>query len=156
MKNMKPNVREIKRGDYQGVRIVDELTQRQYLGLQWDRFSESEKETHLKSRLSEFEINLNTGYCFVAVINKKVVGFIFAHETLPFRGKLYIRHIAIHPNYQGQGIGFLLYKKLIEKAKQTQITEIAALINTDNPRSIKLHEKVGFTLKDRKEARLKW
>lgn len=152
---MKPNVREMKQEDYRGVRVVDELTQRQYLGLRWDRLSESEKETHLKSRLSEFVFNLNTGYCFVAVINKKVIGFVFAHETLPFRGKLYIRHIAVHPDYQGQGIGLLLYKKLIEKAKRTQITEIAALINTDNPQSIKLHEKAGFILKDRTEAILK-
>lgn len=145
----------MKQEDYRGVRLVDELTQRQYLGLRWDRFSESEKESHLKSRLSEFEANLNTGYCFVAVINKKMIGFVFAHEMLPFRGKLYIRHIAVHPDYQGQGMGPLLYKKLIEKAKRTQITEIAALINIDNPQSIKLHEKAGFILKDRKEAILK-
>lgn len=152
---MKPNVREMKQEDYRGVRLVDERTQRQYLGSQWDRLSEGEKETHLKSRLSEFEVNLDTGYCFVALINKKVVGFVFANETRPFRGKLYIRHIAVHPDYQGQGIGLLLYKKLIKKTKRTQIGEIVALINTDNPQSIKLHEKAGFILKDRKETILK-
>ena len=152
---MKPIVREMKQGDYRGVRAVDELTQKQYLGSRWNRLSESEKESHLKSRLSEFEINLNTGYCFVAMINKKVIGFVFAHEALPFRGKLYIRYIAVHPDYQEQGIGFLLYKKLIEKARRTKIIEIAALINTDNPPSIKFHEKAGFVLKDRKEATLK-
>lgn len=141
--------------DYQGVRAIDELTQRQYLGSRWNRLSESEKESHLKSRLSEFKINLDTGYSFIAVVNKKIIGFVFAHETLPFCGKLYIRHIAVHPDYQGQGIGFFLYRKLIEKAKRTQITEVAALINTDNPQSIKLHEKAGFALKDRKEAILR-
>lgn len=145
----------MKQEDFQAVRAIDELTQQQYLGSRWDRLSESERENYLKSRLSEFKVNLNTGYCFVAVINKKVIGFVFAHETLPFRGKLYIRHIAVHPDYQGQEIGHLLYIKLIDKAKQTQITEIAALINTDNPQSIKLHEKVGFVLKDRKEATLR-
>jgi L-amino acid N-acyltransferase YncA len=49
----------------------------------------------------------------------------------------------------------LLYKKLIEKAEQTGIKKITGLVNTDNPNSIKLFEKVGFKLNDRKEGVLR-
>ena len=145
-------VREMRNNDYNDVREVDEQTQRQYHGSRWDQFSEQEKEDHLKSRKSEFAINFKSGFCFVAERNRKIIGFIFAYETLPFRGKLHIHHIAITPEYQNQGIGIFLYKTLIEKAKKKHIKKIIARINLDNPASIRLHEKIGFHLKDRKEA----
>ena len=77
---------------------------------------------------------------------------MLAHETLPFHGKLYIRYIGVKPEIQGQGIGELLYKKLIEKAQQTSIKEVVGLVNNDNPHSIRLFEKAGFKLNDRKQA----
>lgn len=145
-------IRKLKLSDYSGVRQVDELTQCQYLGEKWEKFSLNEKERHLVSRKKEFEINVKTGYSLVATMNKKIVGFLLAHETLPFRGTLYIHHIAIEPNFQGKGVGVLLYKQLIKLAKLSKIKNITALINTDNPKSIKLHKKLGFKLQDRKEA----
>jgi L-amino acid N-acyltransferase YncA len=149
-------IREMGANDYIGVRSVDELTQKQYRGAAWDNLSEAEKDIHLKSRRSEFDLNLNTGYCFVGVADEEVVGFILAHETLPFRGGIYIRHIAVHPDYQSIGIGSKLYQALIGKAKATGIQKITALINLDNPNSIRLHEKMNFELIDRKQAFLKF
>ena len=149
---MNIKVRPMTVNDYEQVRDVDISTQRQYLGKKFDEMSEEEQNSHLVSRKSEFQINVDTGYCFVAENEKGVVGFVLAHETLPFRGKLYIRYIGIEPAVQGQGIGKLLYKKLIEDAKQANIKEIVGLVNLDNPNSIKLFGKVGFKLKDRKEA----
>jgi L-amino acid N-acyltransferase YncA len=63
-----------------------------------------------------------------------------------------VRYIGVKPEAQGQGVGQLLYKKLIETAKQTGIKKIIGLANVDNPSSIKLFEKVGFKLSDRKQA----
>jgi xanthine dehydrogenase accessory factor len=148
-------VRALTSEDYTGVRRVDELTQRQYRGAAWDSMSDVEKDACLVSRQSEFAINLRTGYGFVATKGNDIIGFIFAHKTLPFASNLYIRYIGVDPAYQGCGVGALLYRQLIEKARKDGIKEIATLINLDNPRSMKLHEKVGFTLIDRKEAVLK-
>lgn len=145
-------VRELTKQDYQDVRGVDILTQKQYLGGKWKKLSLAEKDEHLVSRRSEFDINVNTGYGFVACLDNKIIGFIFAHETLPFRGNIYIRYIGINPKYQGQGMGLLLYQELIKKVKENNIKKITTLINLDNPNSIKLHQKAGFSLKDRKEA----
>lgn len=145
-------VRELINQDYKEIRQVDILTQKQYLGEKWEKLSPAEKDEHLVSRRSEFDINVNTGYSLVACLDNKIIGFIFAHETLPFRRHIYIRYIGINPKYQGQGIGLLLYQELIKKAKKNNIKKITALINLDNPNSVKLHQKAGFTLKDRKEA----
>jgi ribosomal protein S18 acetylase RimI-like enzyme len=148
----KINIREMALDDYVGVRAVDELTQRQFLGASWDMLEETAKEAHLKSRRSEFELNLATGYCFVGLLGESVVGFVLALETLPFRGTLYIRHIAVHPAYQGSGVGTSLYRTLVAKARRSGIRKITALINLDNLESIKLHEKLGFELIERKQA----
>jgi len=145
-------VRPMNIDDYEQVHMVDILTQKQYLGEKFDQMNEEEQDSHLVSRKSEFQINVDTGFCFVAENDKRIVGFILAHETLPFRGTLYIHYIGLDPKLQGKGIGLLLYKKLIEKAEQTDIKKVWGLINTDNPNSIKLHEKAGFKINDRKEA----
>ena len=153
--NMSITVRSMTIEDYKQVHGVDILTQKQYLGAKFNQMSEEEKDSYLVSRKSEFQINVNAGYCFIAEDdNKNIVGFILAHETLPFHGTLYIRYIGVKPEVQGQGIGQLLYEKLIEKAKETDMKKIVGLVNNDNPNSIKLLEKVGFKLTDRKQATL--
>lgn len=149
---MNITVRSMKNTDYDAVRQVDIMTQKQYLGQKFDKMNQEEQEKRLVSRKSEFQINVNTGYCFVAEENEKIVGFIFAYETLPFHGTLHIRYIGLNPDYQGKGIGLLLYDKLVNNAKRTGVKKIWALINFDNPKSIELHKKAGFSLSDRKEA----
>lgn len=145
-------IRQLTKQDYEGVHKVDILTQKQYLGAKWNKLTDAEKEKHLVSRKNEFDSNVDSGYCFVASLNNKIIGFILAYETRPFLGNIYIRYIGINTKYQGRGIGFLLYKKLIKKARKNNIKRITALINLDNPNSRKLHVKSGFLLKDRKEA----
>ena len=138
-----------------GVNHIDRLTQKQYLGKKWDAMDESEKKKHLVSSAPEFKVFLGNDYCFVVAKGKEVVGFLLAYSTLPFENKVYIRHIAIDPVLQGKGLGIDLYRKLIEKAKENNVREVVALINLDNPKSIRLHEKLGFDMKNRKQATLK-
>ena len=149
---MNTTIRLMTVDDYSQVHRVDILTQKQYLGTKFDQMSKKEQDSHLVSRKSEFQINVDSGYCFVALNNKKIIGFLLAYETLPFRNTLYIHYIGVNPKTQGKGIGLLLYQKLIKKAKQAGIKKIWSLINIDNPQSMKLHEKIGFKLNDRKEA----
>lgn len=147
-------IRPLQEQDYQGVRDVDIQTQKQYLGAAFDAMDKDEQETHLVSRKTEFEKNVSSGYCFVASLSDKIIGFLFAYETYPFTGTIYIRYIGVDPAYQGHAVGALLYEELIKKARKNNIQKITAYINLDNPQSIKLHEKAGFILKDRKEATL--
>ncbi len=153
MNNIK--IRELQLIDYNDVREIDELTQRIYRGKKWDILNKEEKEEFMTSRKSEFKINCKTGSSFVAIKDDKVAGFLLAHETLPFKNKILIRHIAVHPNFQKQGIGKKLYTALIRKARSKKIKEIEAGINPDNPPSIKLHKQVGFKVIDWKKAILK-
>lgn len=147
---MKITIRPLTSKDYEQVKNIDTLTQKQYLGENLEV-----NEEKLISKKSEFKINVNTGFSLVANKNGAIVGFLFAHETLPFPGTLHIRHIAIMPECQGQGIGGKLYEKLIEIAKRKNIQKIESYINDDNPNSQKLHKKVGFKLRKWRRGELK-
>jgi len=147
-------VRKLQFKDIDGVRNVDGLTQRRYRGKEWGTFSEEEKEKFMKSRKNEFEINCKSGFSFVAVKDGEIVGFLFAHEDLPFKDGIVVRHIAVHPNFQNKGIGKKMYGALIDKAKKEGKKTISSSINPDNMPSIKLHKQVGFTVTDWKQASL--
>jgi len=135
-------IRPLKLEDYEQVKNINILTQKQYLGENWN-----ENEEQLISKKSEFSTNVDTGYSLVAQADGKIVGFLFAHETLPFLGTLHIRHIAILPKHQGHGIGGKLYERLVEIAGAKNIQNIESYINDDNPNSQKLHKKAGFKLR---------
>ena len=152
---MNITIRPMTMNDYFQVHQVDILTQQQYLGNKFNEMKIEEQETHLVSKKSEFAINIETGYCFVAENKGEIIGFMLAHETLPFHGTLFIHYIGINPTHQGKGIGLLLFKRIIKKAKENDINVIQSLINTDNPPSIKLHKKAGFKISLRKQAILK-
>lgn len=145
-------IKDLEKSDFEGINQVDRLTQKQYLKENWDQMSEEEKQTHLVSRSEDFGKYLNIGFSFVAILNKKIVGFILVSDILPDSKKLFIQYIAIDPQEQGKKIGRLLLSKLKIEAKKNNIKEITALINLDNPYSIKLHQAMGYTIEDRKEA----
>ena len=147
---MNIGIRDLEIDDYNQVRKIDILTQQQYLGSAFNEMGHEEQEGHLVSKKSEFKTNAETGYSLVAEENNKIIGFLLALETLPFRGSLFIRYIAVDPLFQGKGVGSLLYKRLIEKCKEKNIYNIQTLINLENPISIRLHEKLGFYICDSK------
>jgi len=145
--------REMVLEDIQFVKEIDEQTQKVYLGDKWNSFSEQEKEELLVSRESEFKSNCETGFSFVALKNNKIVGFLLAY--LLFTKEIRVRHIAVHPNFQKQGIGKKLYDALINKARNQCKKEIGADINPNNLHSLKLHTQVGFQVIDWKKATFK-
>lgn len=147
-------VRGIVPEDFEGVRLVDELTQREYMGKIWDGLNDKEKERSLKSRKGEFGVNCETGFSFVAEMNSDIVGFLFAHKNLPFIDEIIVRHIAVHPGFQGRGVGKKLFCALINKAREECQRAIKSLINPDNAPSIRLHKRVGFKVVDWKRATL--
>ena len=54
---------------------------------------------------------------------------------------VYLAHEAI-----GSGVGTMLYKELIQRAKEMGIHSLIGVISLPNDESCRLHEKFGFTL----------
>ncbi|MFX0092871.1 MAG: hypothetical protein ACFFBD_14025 [Candidatus Hodarchaeota archaeon] len=62
--------------------------------------SEQEQIRHLKSRQSEFKLNIETGYSLLALKTIVILAF-FLHLNLYLSGVWPgLRHIAVHPDYQ--------------------------------------------------------
>ncbi|NLC11802.1 MAG: ribosomal protein S18-alanine N-acetyltransferase [Firmicutes bacterium] len=58
--------------------------------------------------------------------------------------EIHITTIAIHPCYQGQGIGSLLLKKFFELARELKAKEITLEVRETNMPARHLYEKFGF------------
>lgn len=65
--------------------------------------------------------------CFWAILEE-------AHITL----------LAIHPDYQGQGLGQLLLYSLLEKAVQRQLERATLEVRASNQIALSLYQKFGF------------
>ena len=102
-----------------------------------------------------FDFYVQTGTCFVAEEEGKVVGYV-ASQTMPslhgVNKTLWIEYIVVQQRLRRRKIGLALLKKLLDYASQTRIDEIYATINPDNPASIQLALKAGFDVKDWKIA----
>ena len=61
--------------------------------------------------------------------------------------------IVVHPNFQGQGIGKLIFSKLIEIIRERKdILRVELQCRETNNKGIELYKKVGFEI----EARLRY
>lgn len=78
------------------------------------------------------------GYVFIAKTGKKIIGAIVAFPTNG--GDVFVSDIVVHPEYQGQGIGEKLYRKLL---KAVRGTDIVSFLNPYLLPTRELHKKLG-------------
>jgi phosphinothricin acetyltransferase len=107
--------------------------------------------------LSRFNFYLGTGSSFVAEKDGGVVGYVATQTISYMRGHdqvLWIEYIVTEKKSRRRGVATALLKKLKGYSKQHGIDTIYATINPDNTASIKLHQKLGFNVKNWKVASL--
>lgn len=86
-------------------------------------------------------IQWNPDSCFKVVKNKTIIGSIIG----AFNGRRsWIYHLAIHPNFQKNGLGSKLVKKLEDKLKHKGATKIILGVSMTNLSVVPFYEKHGF------------
>ncbi|MHB8259834.1 MAG: GNAT family N-acetyltransferase [Bacteroidia bacterium] len=60
--------------------------------------------------------------------------------------------IAVSESQKGRGFGKLMIDRLLYFAKENAITQIKLSVDNNNTAAIKLYEKVGFVLQEKKET----
>jgi phosphinothricin acetyltransferase len=92
---------------------------------------------------------LDQGYpYFVAELDGSVVGYTYASTYRPRLGYRYTieNSVYVKPGLQGQGLGRLLLRTLIEACETQGFRQMIAVIgDSHNIASIRLHESLGFT-----------
>ena len=77
----------------------------------------------------------------------KITGYAYGTKHRERKGYQWCveSSIYIHDDYLQRGIGKALYEALLEILKQQGYRNVYAVINLPNDRSVKFHEKCGFT-----------
>lgn len=78
---------------------------------------------------------------------KTMVGYAYYSPHRSRAGWRFTKETSVYVNHsqRGKGIGSMLYKQLIEYAKQNNVLSLIGIIGGDNPASDALHKKLGFT-----------
>jgi phosphinothricin acetyltransferase len=98
----------------------------------------------IESRIKNIE---QAGHIWlVAEIDDKFVGYAY---SAPWRGRSAYRFasevsVYLSNNWQGKGLGSLLYQSLFEQLKLTQIKMLIGGITLPNEASVAIHEKFGM------------
>ncbi|MCX8159145.1 MAG: GNAT family N-acetyltransferase [Candidatus Pacearchaeota archaeon] len=98
----------------------------------------SEKNAFLK-----FKDYFKFAKCFVAVVDKKVVGFIFADTYYQQTKKLWIYDLVVDGSYQGGGIGKKLIDFAINYFMKKGIDGVR-LIASRKAKAFKFYKKLNF------------
>lgn len=79
--------------------------------------------------------------CTVAELEEEVVGFQLSSAD---RTKGHLARLAVHPYFQGQGIGCSLVTDVLNKFHLWGTTRVTVNTQTDNIASLSLYRKLGF------------
>ncbi|ROQ47947.1 GNAT family N-acetyltransferase [Pseudomonas putida] len=110
----------------------------------------NEQTVDLGNRQAWFAARQAQSYPILVAVNEAgdVLGYASFGDWRPFEG---FRHTVEHSVYirsdqRGQGLGPLLMQALIERARGCGKHVMVAAIESGNTASIRLHERLGFTL----------
>jgi len=130
----------------------------EFLKIKNPKLYQKERQERREVSPARFHHYLKTGSSYVAEENSEVIGYV-ASQTLSFMHGvdrlLWIEYIVVQPKHRRRGVGTALLLRLIDHAKAAKIDRIYTTINPDNEASIKLHQKAGFSVEDRKVASLR-
>jgi GNAT superfamily N-acetyltransferase len=84
-------------------------------------------------------------YAFVAEIDQKIVGMaLFYYRYSTWKGKtIHLEDLIVKEAYRGYGVGFELYKTIIQQGKQDQVRRIEWNVLDWNQPAIDFYEKSG-------------
>ncbi|WP_313645115.1 N-acetyltransferase family protein [Pseudomonas sp.] len=103
----------------------------------------------LDNRQAWFEARAQQGYPILVTVDESgVLGYASFGDWRPFEGfRLTVEHsVYVRADQRGKGLGPLLMKALIERARACGKHVMVAAIESGNAASVRLHEQLGFAV----------
>lgn len=97
------------------------------------------------------EVGRENDASFVAVINRKVVGFMLSYITSGIFGAdqcAWIAMFGVDPKYMGQGIGIRLAEEIFQHYKEKGIHKIYTSVRWDSTDILSFFKTLGFERSD--------
>ena len=102
---------------------------------------------------------VGTGIIVVARSGERIVGEIHAYALGPkvFAHVLGELTIAVHPDFQGCGVGKAIFTELMRQVKETRpdILRVELIARESNAKAIEFYEKLGFETEGRMRRRIR-
>lgn len=99
-----------------------------------------------------------TGLSLIALSGMDIVGEIHAHKLQPqvFSHVLSELTIAVHPDFQGKGVGKALFSAFLEEVATSRpdILRVELISRESNLKAIRFYESLGFKQEGRFEQRI--
>lgn len=87
---------------------------------------------------------------WVAEANRETCGYVLAAPGAT-NNEAWIMSALVSAEYQGQGFGAMLMKRALEELTAQGFNRIQLSVAPENTKAIKLYEKLGFVIIDRKD-----
>ncbi len=156
MNESKFEIREVRPEDFSEIKSLYQSVAKTTGGIA--RIEEEITDAYIKRNL---ENSLAKGISLVVedVVANLLVGEIHCYKLEPkvFNHVLSELTIVVNPNYQGNGVGKMLFKELLARIEneRSNILRVELIARESNKKAIKFYESIGFVIEGRFEKRIK-
>ncbi|MBC7349051.1 MAG: ribosomal protein S18-alanine N-acetyltransferase [Candidatus Aminicenantes bacterium] len=74
---------------------------------------------------------------------KKIAGYVIFWQI---GDEAQINNVAIHPDFQGQGLGELAIRYVLDRLKENGVRFVSLEVRVSNHRALSLYRKLGFSI----------
>ncbi len=153
-KDLDYRIRRATSEDFSGIKTLYQHVARQGGGIA--RTEDEITEEYIHHNLA----SANTrGIAYVAEVGEQIVAEIHAYSPVPkvFAHILSDLTIAVHPDYQGSGIGRAIFSALLDNVKQHQsdILRVELFVRQSNLKAITFYQSLGFEIEGHFQQRVR-
>lgn len=140
--------------DFAGIKALYQNVARQGGGIA--RTEEEITDEYIRHNL---DAAIARGIGFVAKVDEQIIGEIHAYPPIPklFAHILSDLTIAVHPDYQGAGVGRALFSALLDEVKlhRHPIQRVELLVRQSNLKAINFYQSLGFEIEGHFQQRVR-
>jgi len=140
--------------DFAGIKALYQNVARQGGGIA--RTEEEIADEYIRHNL---DAAIARGIGFVAKVDEQIIGEIHAYPPIPklFAHILSDLTIAVHPDFQGTGVGRALFNALLDEVKlhRHPIQRVELLVRQSNLKAITFYQSLGFEIEGHFQQRVR-
>jgi ribosomal protein S18 acetylase RimI-like enzyme len=153
-KNIQHRIHYAVASDLEGIKALYQNVARQGGGIA--RTEDEITDDYIRHNL---DTSISRGISYVAKVDEQIVGEIHAYPPFPqlFAHILSDLTIAVHPDFQGTGVGRAIFSALLDEVKQHRlhILRVELFVRQSNLKAITFYQSLGFEIEGHFQQRVR-